>query len=98
MRTAWADAKFALAASVGPIGTSSLFGARCGGTHSPGLRPTSPPSGQDGQNEKPLANRIYVEKETIGPLGLRWDALWSRDFRGQKVHFDTLDPRPEVRR
>ena len=68
MRTAWADAKLALTAPVGAIGISSLFVVRRGGPPSPGLRPTSPPSGRGDQNEKPLANRLYVAKETIGPL------------------------------
>ena len=68
MRTAWADAKLTLTAPLGAIGTSEFLLRRCGGPPSPGLRPTSPPSGRGGRNEKPLANRLYVAKEMIGPL------------------------------
>ncbi len=70
MRTRCPDANSALTAPVGPIGTSSLFGAAP--RRSALTRPTADlsPSRQGGWIEKPAANRLYVAKETIGPLAL----------------------------
>ena len=67
VRTAWADAKLTLTAPLGAIGTSEFL-LRAAAVPSPGLRPTSPPLGRGDRNEKPLANRLYAAKETIGPL------------------------------
>ncbi len=66
MRTAWADAKLALTTPMGAIGTPRLL-LRAAAV--PLTRPAAElsPSGRGWQNEKPLAKRLYVASEMIGP-------------------------------